>query len=249
MQKRLRRAGYLVSVSLVLGGCAATDVPEEPLLFKPTDLGQRPVEDLAFDSVRNPRAIFRILGVQEGMTAIDLVAIGGYYTEALAHAVGMSGRVYAHNPSRVLRFAGGVNDRAMTARLRGNRLPNVRRLDREIAELGLVAESVDVAVTRLDLDELNSANPVAAGRLLAAISQILKPGGVLGVLALSSPASTELLGVARDSGFLAEVHVVPLLPKELLPKGDSGNVLAEGITHNQSGAPSRQYVLKLTKAG
>jgi len=117
------------------------------------------------------------------MTAIDLIAAGGYYTEVLSAAVGPEGRVFAQNGEYVLKIRDGVNDKAMTARLAGNRLANVSRLDKEIAELGLPASSVDVALTALNFHDIyNSRGPDAAAGFLAAVYRILKPGGVLGII-------------------------------------------------------------------
>jgi predicted methyltransferase len=77
----------------------------------------------------------------------------------------------------------GANDKAMTARLAGDRLPNVELLDREMAELGLAPGSIDASVTALNFhDVYNGRGPEAAGRFLAAVYTFLEPGGVLGLI-------------------------------------------------------------------
>jgi predicted methyltransferase len=145
-------------------------------------LPARPDEDVARDDGRKPFKVLEFLGVKPGMVALDVIAAGGYYTEALANVVGEEGLVYAQNPARVLRFRGGANDRALTERLFGDRLPNVRRLDREFDDLGLVAESVDVAITALNFHDVYNTDPQAAQGMLQVIKGILKPGGVLGII-------------------------------------------------------------------
>jgi|TARA_B110000240_G_C13183263_1_gene318691 predicted methyltransferase len=45
---------------------------------------------------------FEFLGIGKGMTVVDVIAAGGYYTEVLSVAVGASGKVYAQNPAAVL---------------------------------------------------------------------------------------------------------------------------------------------------
>jgi len=117
------------------------------------------------------------------MTVIDLIAAGGYYTEVLSAAVGPEGRVYAQNNAFVLQMRDGANDKAMTGRLEGARLPNVVRLDREIADLGLEPASIDFAFTALNFhDVYNARGAEAAAAFLATVYRILKPGGVLGLI-------------------------------------------------------------------
>ncbi len=82
------------------------------------------------DAGRKPADVIRFLGIEEGMSVIDLIAASGYYTEVLSLAVGASGTVYAQNPAIVLQFRDGANDKAMTARLAEDRLATVVRLDR-----------------------------------------------------------------------------------------------------------------------
>ena len=142
----------------------------------------RPPEDVARDGGRKPFEVLEYLGVEAGMTVLDVMSGGGYYAEVLANVVGESGLVYAQNTARGLRFGEGRNDRAMTARLAGGRLPNVQRLDREFNDLGLRAESVDVAITALNFHDVYNNDPEAAHGFLLTLKKVLKPGGVLGVI-------------------------------------------------------------------
>ena len=103
--------------------------------------------DLARDVGRKPFEVLAFLGVEPGMTVLDVMASSGYYTEVLASAVGHNGLVYAQNPAVSLRFYSGRNDLALNQRLFGRRLPNVRRLDREFDDLGLVTGTIDAAIT------------------------------------------------------------------------------------------------------
>jgi predicted methyltransferase len=139
--------------------------------------------DRARDDGRRPADVTAFLGVKPGMTALDLIAAGGYYTEVLSLAVGPEGRVYAQNPPFVLKYRDGANDKALTARLAGDRLPNVERLDRDLAELEVAPGSIDVAITALNFhDVYNGRGSEAAEAFLAAVYRLLAPGGVLGVI-------------------------------------------------------------------
>lgn len=139
--------------------------------------------DQARDAGRKPAAVMAFLGVNPGMTVVDLLAAGGYYTEVLSLAVGSHGKVYAHNTAGMLSFRDGANDKAMTARLADNRLTNVERWDREFSDFGLEAGSVDVAITALNFHDIyNNGGTGAAQGVLAVVKTILKPGGILGII-------------------------------------------------------------------
>jgi predicted methyltransferase len=175
------RAAAWIAVSCAWGatGAAADGAALAEALAGPG----RSAEDRARDAGRRPADVIAFLDIRPGMTVIDLIAAGGYYTEVLSLAVGPTGRVYAQNNEYVLKIREGANDKAMTARLAGGRLANVERLDREIVELGVAPGSVDAALTALNFhDVYNGRGPEAASRFLEAVYAILKPGGVLGLI-------------------------------------------------------------------
>ena len=144
----------------------------------------RSAEDRARDVHRQPVAVLDWLGIGQGMTVMDLVASGGWYTEVLSIAVGPEGRVYAQNPPMILQFRDGFYDKALTARLADNRLPNVERLDRDLDDTGLEPASLDAALTALNFHDIhnNPGGAEAAAGFLAGVKALLKPGGVLGVI-------------------------------------------------------------------
>ena len=76
----------------------------------------RPTEDKARDGGRKPAEVMTFLGVEPGMTVIDVIAASGYYTEVLSRTVGPRGKVYAQNPAAVLKFRDGANDKALGQR-------------------------------------------------------------------------------------------------------------------------------------
>jgi predicted methyltransferase len=176
---RLARFGLgLGLVLLAIAGCATG-----PDLAARLSSGGRSVEDKARDAGRRPAAVLDFLGVRPGMTAIDVIAAGGYYTEVLAEAVGPDGKVYAQNIDVVLKFRDGANDKAMTARLADGRLPNVVRWDREFEALGLAPGSVDFAITALNMhDILDGRGPDRTRVVLRAIHDVLADDGVFGLI-------------------------------------------------------------------
>ena len=145
--------------------------------------GDRAEADKARDAGRRPAEVVNFLGIGEGMTVLDIIAASGYYTEVLSVAVGDQGKVYAQNSDFVLKMREGANEKAITARLAGNRLSNVERLNREMGDLGLEAGSIDAAVTALNFhDIVNGRGAEATAGFLASVKTVLKPGGVLGII-------------------------------------------------------------------
>jgi predicted methyltransferase len=135
------------------------------------------------DADRKPAELMTFFGVARGMTALDLIASGGYMTEVLAVAVGPNGKVYAQNPPAFLKFNNGAYDKAIGTRLAGNRLPNVVRVDADLPAASLVPPaSVDVAITALNLHDIYNRDAAAAQKFLQDVFSMLKPGGVLGVI-------------------------------------------------------------------
>ena len=247
---RIWRGVIILCLAAIAAACESTTTGDAPAAD--TDAGTaagRPAADVARDAGRKPQAVLDFLGVEEGMKVIDVIASSGYYTEVLAHAVGPNGIVYAQNPAMSLRFSAGRADRALNARLSGNRLPNVRRLDREFQDLGLVANSVDMAITALNFHDVYNNSPEAAQGILLTIKGILKPGGVLGLIDHVGNSDTDnaklhrvdpalVIAAAEQAGFTVQ-------SSEVLANADddhSQGPFAAGLR-----GKTDRFVLKLTK--
>ncbi len=207
--------------------------------------------DKARDAGRKPVEVMEFVGVAAGMTVVDVIAAGGWYTEALTVAVGPKGRVYAHNNDFVLGFRDGANEKAITARLAGGRLPNVERINSEIADTGLPDGSIDLAFTALNFhDIVNGDGEEGAAGFLAAIKKMLKPGGILGIVDHDANPANDNEKLHRMSRAQA-VELVKKAGFELVAEGDmlrnpnddhSKMVFAEGLRGHTD-----RFVLKLRK--
>ena len=123
----------------------------------------RPAEDKARDGSRRPFQVMQLLGVEAGMTVVDVAAGGGWYTEVLSAAVGPTGKVYAQFGPR-----GDDADRARAARL-GN-------VEGVFAGLPTIGSGIaDRAVTALTLHHRDTS-------FLREIYDVLKPGGMAVVI-------------------------------------------------------------------
>lgn len=167
---------------LILPGASALDKDALRLAISGPD---REVTDFARDAARKPVEVLDFLGLEAGMTVLDLYAAGGYYTFILSKAVGSDGVVYAQNTPRGLRF---VEDRqnisqgeALNAKIEQGKLNNVTQIIRPLREIGLPENSLDMVIVAQTLHDYYNPNPERALEMLLQIKALLKPGGVVGI--------------------------------------------------------------------
>jgi len=207
--------------------------------------------DRARDAGRMPADVIAFLGIEPGMNVIDLIAASGYYTEVLSFAVGADGHVTAQNPAFVLEVREGANDKTLNERLADDRLSNVSRLDKEVADITAEDGPFDAAVTALNFhDVYNAFGEEAAVGMMNIVFAALKPGGVFGVIdhqgaegndneALHRGMKADAIRVAEAAGFVVEGD------SDLLHNPDDDmtqGVFAEGIRGH-----TNRFLLKLRK--
>ena len=232
-------------------------VEPAPAVSPPPDLrtmlasDSRSAEDRARDAGRKPADVVEFLGIEAGMDVVDIIAASGYYTEVLSVAVGPDGSVVAQNPSFVLEFRDGANEKAISARLADNRLPNVTRLNKGFDEITADDGQFDAAITALNFHDIyNGRSPEDALAVLQVIHGMLKPGGVFGLIdhagvadadnaSLHRIEKSKAVETATAAGFELEGD------SELLanPADDhTQGVFAEGLRGNTD-----RFLLKLRK--
>ena len=142
----------------------------------------RPEEDWGRDFDRRPIEVIEFFGIDSGMTVLEIMAGSGYYTELLSAAVNYNGKVYAQNDIMVMRMRYAAIEKAISHRLAGNRLPNVELLQKNVTDLKL-EQTVDAATLILNLHDLYIfGGEDKALNILNSIMQLLKPGGILGIV-------------------------------------------------------------------
>ena len=146
---------------------AALAAPERSAENKARDEGRKPIETVQF------------FGIKTGDTVVDMIAVGGWFTEVLSAAVGPKGHVYMQNPPFV------PESDAEKALIK--RLGNAEALRVPIAQSSVVGKA-DAVVTSMNLHDIYNgfqnqpAGEPAAIELLKAAYSALKPGGVLGLI-------------------------------------------------------------------
>jgi predicted methyltransferase len=127
----------------------------------------RPLEDRVRDGARRPYQVMQLLGVDAGMTVLDVGAGGGWYTRVLSAAVGSSGKVTAQFGPRALQRNNGQTQKDLAASL-----GNTEAFFGNVSELP--ANSFDRAVTALNMHHMNAERALP---YLKDIYGVLKPGG------------------------------------------------------------------------
>ncbi len=239
-------------VALTLVAAFLTAAVTRDALAERIAAADRSDADRARDADRKPAAVLAFLGIEPGMKVLDAIAAGGWYSEVLAAAVGPDGKVYAQNPDFVLKFREGANDKALTARLAGGRLPNVERVDADLADLPVADGSLDAAFTALNFHDIynNPGGEEAALAFLTTVARKLKPGGVLGIVDHQGSAGQDNQALHRIEKRLV-VEVVAKSPLVLEAESDvlanpaddhTQQVFAPGIR-----GKTDRFVLRLRK--
>jgi predicted methyltransferase len=140
---------------------------------------ERSAENKARDADRKPIETVQFFGIKSGDTVVDMIAVGGWFTEVLSAAVGPRGHVYSQNPPFVPESDAG---KAFI-----KRLGNAEEVRVPLEQAGIVGKA-DAVVTAMNLHDIYNgfnnqpAGEPAAVEFLKAIYAGLKPGGVLGLI-------------------------------------------------------------------
>ncbi|MAF83250.1 MAG: SAM-dependent methyltransferase [Gammaproteobacteria bacterium] len=211
----------------------------------------RSAPDMARDEARKPAAVLVFAGVEPGMSVLDVMSAGGWYSEVLATAVGPDGTVYAENPAWLIEAMEGRVVKALASRLADNRLPNVVRVDEGLDKGTIAAGSIDIALTALNMhDTFDRFGRNATLEQMSQIYTALKPGGIFILIDHSGKAGPNnkqlhrieqhiMEGIALEAGFTLEAKGQMLKhPEDDLTK----MVFAKGLRGNTD-----RFVLKLRK--
>jgi predicted methyltransferase len=182
MMSRLERRTFLplalVAMSFALTSHALAQDDQEARMRAALASPERPAEEHERDEARRPIQVIQFLGIESGMTVVDIIAAGGWYTEVLSAAVGPEGKVYAQNPPFFLQRDGFVEAES----IRHERLGNVEPIHGDLADAGIDGQA-DAAISALNLHDMyNSGGEEAAVAMLTGVYNALKPGGVFGLI-------------------------------------------------------------------
>jgi predicted methyltransferase len=151
--------------------------------------GQRHAIDITSDSQRKGAQVIDLVGIENGMVIGDVLGGGGYYSELLSKKVGSEGKIFLHNNEAYMPWI----EKEIVARLKGSRLPNVIRHDRETDNLDFADKSFDAIFFVLgyhDLYHVANGWKIDKDDFLQQLDRALKPHGKLLIVDHSAKAGT-----------------------------------------------------------
>ena len=177
--------GVALLVAAVMPGTGTAALDKEALR-KALSGPDREVTDYVRDDSRKPVKVLEFLGIDTGMSVLDVYAAGGYYTFILSKAVGPEGRVFAQNTPRGLRFEEDRQEisqgEALEMKIQRGKLSNVTHLVQSMDDIGIAPASLDAVMVVQILHDYYNGNPGRALELLSKVKSLLKPGGVVGII-------------------------------------------------------------------
>lgn len=169
MIAQIKKIGILTVVGLGLSSAAYAVAPD---FMEKLQSDSRPMEDKIRDGARRPAQVMALMGIEEGMTVVDIFAGGGWYTRVLSAAVGPSGKVISHQGPRALQRNNGQAAKDLAAGL-GN-------VEASFENLGdLSSGTADAAITALSIHHRTGDSGIA---FMKEIYNLLKSGGVAAVI-------------------------------------------------------------------
>ena len=155
--------------------CSSANSQNTSALLQAMTNPSRPAQDKTRDPIRKAPDILQFMGVMEGDTVLDVIAMGGWYTEVLSYAVGENGKVYMQN-----------NPIPLTQRSADERNERLSRLSNVENWIGAITDippnSIDFTMTALNFHDVYNRSADDADTMLKDILGALKPGGILAVL-------------------------------------------------------------------
>jgi predicted methyltransferase len=212
----------------------------------------RSAEDRANDARRKPQQLISFIGVNTGMTVLDLSAGEGYTTELLARAVGPGGRVYAQSAPRQDEPPASftkLKERAQKKMKAGKIIPLLRKFEDPVPS-DVAAKGVELATLMFNYHDLGHLG-VDRAKMNKAIFAALKPGSMY---VIADHAGRDGTGIS-ESATLHRVEEAFVI-KEVKAAGfrfvESGTFLRNPADPRdkktpEDGQPKDEFVLKFVK--
>ena len=182
----------LTAVPAAVGGDSKPAVRSAKSTAKPLDRSilddpGRPEKEKAQDGGRKALDVYEWIGIEPGMAVVDLFCSGGYNTHLLSKVVGDKGKVYSvfeFYSNKELYDGRLYKVDSLTERVAENDLANVELL-MEISDLP--ENSMDVILVVRNYHDVEWVFPgLKRQDAVAGILRALKPGGVVGIVEVSS---------------------------------------------------------------
>ena len=221
----LKRTGtFLAAGLLILAGSSNVFSSDNDSALSAV-LDARSDDLKARDGARHPKDTLELFGVKPGMTVLEVLPGGGWYTKILAPLVGSGGAIYGVNYADDMwamfgmfseeSIAGRV---ASTAAFAGDvaGYPGAADVPARAFTFGSVPEelngTVDVVVMVRALHNLNRFETAAGTRsqAMSDLHALVKSGGVVGVVQHRAPANVDDSWADGSRGYMKEAAVIAM---------------------------------------
>jgi predicted methyltransferase len=246
----------LALVPVLLLGCALVPPRDSSLENRVAEVtgvlerSPRTEADRAQDAQRQTARLIAFAGIPRGAAVVDVGALGGYFSEALAQWVGPRGRVIAQNPTIFARFDKGRPIRELTARVESGRISNITMLQAEFGELGVVDGPLDAATIMFVWHDAMTEDAGRRAALCRRVFEALKPGAPLLVAdhqGTGTPEDPSLHRVARDT-VVGEIETCGFrLEAELDALRNPADDLAQPIFNPEIRGRTDRFVLRFRR--
>lgn len=221
----LKRTGtFLATGLLIIAGSSnvfagdSTTALSEVLDARSDDLKAR-------DVARHPKETLELFGVKPGMTVLEVLPGGGWYTKILAPLVGSGGALYGVNyADDMWAMFGMFSDEAIAGRVASTAAfagdvagyPGAADVPARAFTFGSVPEelngTVDVVVMVRALHNLNRFEATAGTRsqAMSDLYALVKPGGVVGVVQHRAPVDADDNWADGSRGYMKEASVIAI---------------------------------------
>lgn len=215
---------------VLMAGLAACTSPGSSMTVAERELlenivAARPVADRARDAYRNPVDTLEFCELSRGMTVVEVLPGGGWYSRIVAPYLGASGTLHAVNyADRMWSMFGFMNEEFVAARKAQMR--NWPEIVTGYGGNGAMAQGfafeaiggalerqVDRVLMIRALHNLNRFEAQAGTRsaALADVQRMLKPGGLVCIVQHRAPESASDAWAQGQNGYLKEAAVIAMM--------------------------------------
>ena len=194
--------------------CLASDLPIDARIERAMFGDHRPEANTARNRYRHPVGTLTFLGLEDGMTVMEIWPGGGWYTEVLAPVMRHHGQFIVagydvdipDQPEYRYRLQQDLTEKFSAAPGIYDQVAITAFSPPESASLG-EAESVDLVLTFRNTHGWVSSG--TAKSIFAEFARVLKPGGILGLVRHRADNKADPQ-VSAESGYVSEEAVIAL---------------------------------------